>query len=100
MTRRASFLALGTVLILVTGCPFCHMCSGAQHIEACGTLVEGVECVLFQTDDGRQFVLTDAGSFQVGQRVEVHGWLDPDCVSICQQGEGCITVAMISECFE
>lgn len=55
-----------------------------------GVLVQGVECVLLQTDDGHLYVLENYGNMKINTRVWVEGVLDPDCVSICQQGDGCI----------
>jgi hypothetical protein len=66
--------------------------------HACGTQVQGVECVLFEAGDGKRYVLSDRGSFEVGDRVCVRGTLEPECVSICQQGDGCIAVASIRAC--
>lgn len=70
----------------------------ADSVDLCGELTAGVECTLFKTGDGRLYVLDDAGKFVVGDRVRVIGERDDDCVSICMQGNGCITVASITYC--
>ena len=58
-----------------------------EVIDTCGILVQGVECTLFQTDDGAQFSLSNYGDFIVGQRVMVRGIYDPSCVTFCGQGQ-------------
>jgi hypothetical protein len=60
------------------------------RFESSGVLVRGVECVLFEADDGSLYVLEDYGDFGVGDRVWVSGILNPYCVTICMQGNGCI----------
>jgi hypothetical protein len=60
------------------------------YFEGCGVLVQGVECVLFQADAGGLYVLDDTGHFEVGDRLWVCGVLDPYCITICMQGDGCI----------
>lgn len=61
----------------------------AQPFDGCGTLVQGVECVLFQADVGGLYVVPTSG-FLVGDEVRVVGTIDPFCITICQQGNGCI----------
>jgi len=75
------------------------------YFDGCGLLVQGVECVLFQADPpaerasaGGLYVLDNLGSFQVGDYVRVRGVLNPDCVTICMQGDGCIKHTVISAC--
>ena len=50
-------------------------------------------------DSGGLYVLDNYGLFRVGQYVRVTGTLDPDCTTICQQGDGCILNNSISFCF-
>lgn len=66
--------------------------------EGCGTLVQGVECILFQADAGPLLVLSNLGGFGVGDHVEVSGILDPFCVTFCQQGDGCLIDNTIGPC--
>ncbi len=73
---------------------------GQECFTGCGELVQGVECVLFQADSGGLFLLEDLGAFNVGDRVEVTGCLDPACFSICLQGDGCIFQNSIADCVE
>lgn len=66
--------------------------------DDCGVLVNGAECVLFQSDNGGLFVVQNLGGFAVGDRVRVQGCLNPVCVTICQQGNGCIEDNSIEAC--
>jgi len=68
------------------------------HFDGCGVLVQGVECVLFQADAGGLYFLANTGNFNVGDHVRVRGLLNPDCVTICMQGNGCIEQNTISAC--
>lgn len=71
----------------------------ATHFEACGELVQGVECVLFKDfRDNQEYVVENLGSFDVGDVVSIVGLHDPDCVTTCQQGTGCIRDNTIAEC--
>jgi hypothetical protein len=70
---------------------------GGIPFAGCGTWVEGVECVLFQADAGGLYIV---GGNPVGVRSFVQGTIDPFCLSYCQQGDGCIFNATISECIE
>jgi hypothetical protein len=69
------------------GCPPDESC-----FIGCGTLVQGAECVLFQWDlaPSLRFRLSELGDFGVGDSVAVEGCLDPDCITTCQEGSGCI----------
>lgn len=69
----------------------------APSIDECGTLVQGVECVLFQGQSGL-YVLDNLGSFVVGDQVRVQGTLNPGCVTTCQQGNGCVQNNTIELC--
>ncbi len=66
--------------------------------SGCGTLVRGVECVLFQADLGGLYILSNVGPFSVGDRGFVTGCIDPSCISFCQQGDGCILDNTIATC--
>ena len=61
-----------------------------SEFVACGTLVQGVQCVLFETADGSRYLLENEGNFGPGDRVRVSGDLDPECFTVCLEGEGCI----------
>ena len=63
-------------------------CDG--QIAACGTLVQGGECVLFEDDKGFLFQVDNTGAFRVGDRVRIRGEFEQDCVTICQQVSGCV----------
>ncbi|MHC4949244.1 MAG: hypothetical protein ACYTG1_13480, partial [Planctomycetota bacterium] len=71
-----------------------------ECFEGCGTIVQGVECVLFQADAGGLYILDNLDGFSVGDRVEVTGCLNAPCVSFCQQGDGCIRDNTIRPCPE
>ena len=75
-------------------------CGEDEPFEGCGELVQGVECVLFQADSGGLFLLENLGGFGVGDRVLVTGLLDPDCFTLCLQGDGCIFENTIEDCVE
>lgn len=66
--------------------------------RACGELVQATECVLFETDDGPRYLLENTADFVVGDRVEVAGTLNPQCVTTCLAGEGCIEDNAIGPC--
>ena len=61
-----------------------------ECFSECGALVQGAECVLFETLTGEQYVLDHLGSFEVGDRVRVQGIPDRFCVTTCLQGNGCV----------
>jgi hypothetical protein len=69
-----------------------------SNFDQCGDLVRGAECVLLRADDESLWVLDDRGEFDVGDRVHVIGEADANCVSTCQEGDGCVTVASIRHC--
>jgi hypothetical protein len=62
----------------------------------CGTLVQGVECVLFETDGGDRYLVSNRGLFEVGDRVRVEGILDPSCATVCQETDGCVNSNVIA----
>jgi hypothetical protein len=67
-----------------------------EQFQDWGSLILGVECVLFQADSGGVYVLDNNGNFSVGDRVQVRGTLEPSCFTICMQGDGCILNNTIS----
>ena len=67
-----------------------------EQFQDWGSLIAGVECVLFQADSGGVYVLDNHGGFSVGDRVQVRGILEPTCFTICMQGDGCILNNTIS----
>lgn len=70
------------------------------HFDGCGVLVQGVECVLFKADIGGLYVLDNMGNFNVGDYVRVRGLMNPYCITICMQGNGCIEQNTISVCLQ
>jgi hypothetical protein len=90
-----------TICLEGDGCIFentIQACEGPGPFAGCGELVQGVECVLFQSDFGGLFLLENLDGFDVGDRVFVAGILDPDCVTICLEGDGCIFENVILSC--
>jgi hypothetical protein len=90
-----------TICLEGDGCIFENAilaCEGPGPFAGCGELVQGVECVLFQSDFGGLFLLENLDGFDVGDRVFVAGILDPDCVTICLEGDGCIFENVILSC--
>jgi hypothetical protein len=68
--------------------------TGGTEIDACGTLVRDGNCVLFEGGGGR-YVLSDYGSFNVGDPVRVVGTVDENCITICNSADGCIRGAIV-----
>lgn len=62
--------------------------------DACGVLVQGGNCVLFEGGGGRYF-LSDYGTYRVGDAVRVVGTLDPGCTAFCNDFDGCISGAVV-----
>jgi hypothetical protein len=68
------------------------------QFSACGTLVQAGMCLLFEADTSGTYLLDQTGGFVAGDRVEVSGTLNPNCINVCQPGNGCITVATVVAC--
>ena len=97
MQRIIVGIAVWLVVVAFAGAP-----ARAQfQFNECGTLVEGVECVLFESERGGLYVIGgDLGGFGLGSEFRVTGIVDPGCITFCQQGNGCIFNATISPCEE
>ncbi len=67
---------------------------GMRPIDACGVLVQGHGCVLFEGGGG-SYVIPDAGNFRFGDAVRVVGTLDPNCITICPDADGCVRGAVL-----
>jgi len=65
-----------------------------QDFDACGVLAVGNGCILFEGGGGT-YVLPDAGGFDFGDAVRVVGTLDPECITICDEADGCIRGAAV-----
>ncbi len=73
--------------------------SQAGSYSMCGDIVQGVTCPkLFLDTDGLLWILDTYGTFDIGDNVLVTGTEVPGCISICQQGDGCIQNNTISSC--
>jgi len=66
----------------------------AMEIDACGVLVRGAECIVFEAG-GLRYFLSDYGGYQVGDSVRVVGFVNPDCLTICQDVDACISGATV-----
>jgi hypothetical protein len=74
--------------------------AAAGNFDGCGQIVPGVTCPkLFGPDSGGLYILTtDLSAWNVGDRVHVVGPIDPGCITICQQGQGCINPIVLESC--
>ncbi|MFO0837736.1 MAG: hypothetical protein U1D55_04360 [Phycisphaerae bacterium] len=90
--RAIGILSFTVVLASLTAAQTTRPTSRA--IDECGILVQGAECALFQGAGGRYYI-PDTGRFRVGDAVRVVGTLDPACVTICQEGDGCVRGAVL-----
>ena len=68
--------------------------NGLTEFDACGVLVNGPGCVLFEGGGG-SYVLADAGNFAFGDTVRVVGTLNPNCITLCPEADGCISGAEV-----
>lgn len=66
-------------------------------LTVCGTLIEGVECVLLAGNNGGLYIVNTAG-YPVGACICVTGPYDAMCASYCQQGDGCIYNTTATPC--
>lgn len=62
---------------------------------ASGTMIQGGECLLFEADGGKQYVLDNTDGLEAGDEVTVIGQLDPGCATTCNAGGGCINAAIV-----
>jgi hypothetical protein len=65
-----------------------------REIDACGVLVQGAGCVLFEGGGGT-YVVVASGDFQFGDAVRVVGTVDTGCITICPEADGCIRGATL-----
>ena len=82
------------VIIIAASAPASAQLSDEPDFDACGVLVQGAECVLF-TGGGGSYALSDYANFKIGDLVRVIGTLDENCITICQEGDGCIRGAEV-----
>ena len=82
------------IIAAATAAPASAQLSDEPDFDACGVLVQGAECVLF-TGGGGSYVLSDYANFKIGDLVRVIGTLDEACITICQEGDGCIRGAEV-----
>lgn len=73
--------------------------TGDPDFDACGLLVRGAKCVLFEGGGGRYVLSNYDDDFGVGDLVRVVGTLDENCATICSDGDGCIRGAVLFDPF-
>ncbi len=73
--------------------------SDGPDFDACGLLVRGAECVLFEGGGGRYVLSSFDDDFTIGDLVRVVGTLDENCATICSDGDGCIRGARLFDPF-
>jgi len=71
-------------------------------VDLCGTLIQGVQagCILFQPKGSvfQYVVQGPLGPYGPGDMVRICGLLDPNCITTCLQGSGCLNVNAVMEC--
>jgi hypothetical protein len=72
--------------------------SSAGTITGCGTVIQGVECLLFQFEAGGTYVTNLPLGAEVGDRFLISGDIIPDCITFCQQGDGCVIAQSVTDC--
>ena len=93
--RNNPTIALNVLIVAAfAAVPASAQLSDEPDFDACGVLVQGAECVLF-TGGGGSYILSDYGDYRVGDLVRVIGTLDEGCITICQEGDGCIRGAEV-----
>ena len=90
--------SLGALVLSFAASPHASAQIIGPGFDGCGIMVEGVECPLFLADSGGLFILLGVPGVQVGDRLQVTGMIDPNCISFCQQGGGCLTASSFGEC--
>jgi hypothetical protein len=80
-----------SIIVVLAASAFAASSASAQVLDSCGTVTRGAECMLFAADSGGEYIAPLPWGSQVGDRLHVAGFLIPDCVSICQQGNGCVS---------
>ena len=91
----ATWVTYALAVVLIAAAP--NMAAAQLPFTGCGTLIAGVECVLFQADVGGLYVVNTAG-FSIGDHVRVVGTLNPSCITVCMQGNGCIANSTMTLC--
>ncbi len=67
--------------------------------DECGQLFQGVTCVLFGDTNGRDWLLDiDVSGLPLGVDLQVSGTFQIGCISLCNQGDGCIFGTVITTC--
>jgi hypothetical protein len=85
-------------LILLLACVATSRAALAQNFTGCGTLVPGGICPLvFQSDQGGTYFISDTGNFQLGDHVLVSGTFAL-CPTVCTITNGCILQNTIVPC--
>jgi hypothetical protein len=81
--------------LLLAVMPAAALAQRGTEIDACGYLVQGRNCVLFDGGGGL-YSLSDYGSFRLGDYIRVIGTIDENCRTICEDdADGCIRGAVV-----
>jgi hypothetical protein len=86
---------LAVLLLTLLAAPVPANESGS--FEDCGTLVWGIECILFDSDNFGLYFLENMDGFGVGDYVHVTGTLFP-CITFCMEEDACVLDNTISLC--
>ncbi|GEM_PF-3842083 len=92
--RLIDMTLLGAVLLAGPRLEAQSQAPELYEIDECGTLSRGSGCILFEAAGGK-YVIPEAAGFHVGDAVRVVGTLDPGCVTICPEADGCIRGATL-----
>ncbi|MFT7487117.1 MAG: hypothetical protein ACI9F9_002976 [Candidatus Paceibacteria bacterium] len=99
--NQLTHLALGLALCAAfSSSPGAHPAApNPTPYDDCGILIQGTDCVLYQSNDGNLYYLTDGyGTFQLGDNLHIVGEAS-NCFSGCTFTGGCIfNVTMIESC--
>lgn len=64
-------------------------------IDACGVLIQQGACAVFEGGGGVYVIPSVDDDFGFGDPVRVVGTIDPDCITICDETDGCISGATL-----
>ncbi|MEM7165288.1 MAG: hypothetical protein AAF581_07485 [Planctomycetota bacterium] len=84
------------VSILILAAVLTPSMARAQNFDACGTLLQGFECMIFVDDAGPSYDIEFFAPYVHGDHVRVIGTVNPNCQNFCLMP--CITNNVISLC--
>lgn len=98
MQLRAPNLARPLLVLVALALPAAALAQSttSNEIDACGILVHSGGCVIFEGGGGRLVIAPQAAEgFAFGDAVRAVGTVDPNCVAICDDIDGCIRGAVL-----